>query len=249
VSGSRDYFVRFWDVETGQCTFWPEVVQQNVVTDLRWMNNGETAVLQASEDLQLRLWDVRTKSVAQAFDDGPYFALHCDVSPCGNYFLTGHNGFEGVGCEIKLFDRRADRKCLSIQCASQAVTDACFLHVEGGGSGGGSSSGLFAACASKDGSLRCWDLAAILAAGDEVALSGKPTEVGLLASHHLDHAESVQSLCGASPVPVELAAKQPQQGCATIATGHVNGRVSTWTLDTKRRTLELVMQSQGQDES
>jgi len=226
VSGSRDYFVRFWDAASGQCLFWPEMVQQNIVTALRWLPRGEEAVLQASEDLTLRVWDVRSKQLAQSFDDGPYFALHADVSPDGQYFLTGHNGFEGVGCEIKMFDRRTGRKCLDIQAASQALTDAQFVQ-----RGEGAAGSMLAATASKDGSLRVWDLALLLAAGGEAA-----AEVGLLAAQQLDLSESVQSLCSA---PLSS-----QAGQAVIATGHVNGSVSTWTLN--GRTLQRTMQSQGQ---
>lgn len=66
VSGARDYQVRFWDAEVGSALFWTEV-QQNVVTDLCWLKRGEQLVLQASEDLTLRVWDVRSKAEAQSF--------------------------------------------------------------------------------------------------------------------------------------------------------------------------------------
>lgn len=65
ASGARDYQLRFWDVSRGSCLFWTEI-QQNVITDLSWIP-GEQTVLQASEDLSLRVWDVRTREAVQTF--------------------------------------------------------------------------------------------------------------------------------------------------------------------------------------
>lgn len=174
--------------------------------------------------------------------DGPYFALHCDVSADNNYFLTGHNGFESVGCELKLFDRRMGRKVVEVQAASQALTDACFVHVDGSPNGQ-----LYAASSSKDGTLKLWDLAALLAAGEDVALSGRPLEEGLVAVQHLDQPESVQSVVGAAQPPQGDADAAARPGHATIATGHINGRVSVWDVDVQRKQFQLLMQSQGSD--
>lgn len=236
VSGARDYQLRFWDTTTGQCRNWTEV-QQNVITDCRWIQ-GEQVVLQASEDLTLRVWDARTKDCVQSFSDGPYFALHCDVSPDGQYFLTGHNGFEGVGCEAKLFDRRMGKKVVEIQVGRQAVTDACFLASSSSSS---SSSGLKILTASKDATMKVWDLSAIISAGSDVALSDTAVDVGLLATLEFDQTESVQSLaCGPPPAS---SANQLQ-----LASGHVNGRVSVWEFDLQTNQMVLQMQAKGTDE-
>ena len=225
VSGARDYHVRYWDTETGTCRYWSEI-QQNVITDIQWVK-GEHVLLQASEDLTLRLWDTRTREIVQSFSDGPYFALHCDVSPCGQYFLTGHNGFEGVGCEAKLFDRRTGKKVVEVQVGRQAVTDACFLQ---------GASGLKVLTASKDASMRLWDFEQIIAAGSDVALSDTAVEVGVMASVDCEQMESVQSLTSGSNFSASS---------YSFASGHVNGRVSVWEFDNQKSKLTLQMQSQG----
>lgn len=236
VSGGRDYQLRLWDTETNACMRWTEV-QQNIITDVAWLHGQDDLVLQASEDLTLRLWDLRTKSEAQSFSDGPYFALHCGVSADNNYFLTAHNGFEGVGCELKVFDRRSGGKCVEVQVASQAVTDAAFVDVA-------SSQNLYAATASKDGSLKLWDVSAIMTAGDAVALSDQPCSVGLIAEANFDVGqESVQSLASANAAPAGLAAAR--KGKASLATGHVNGRVSVWDIDVHAKQMQLRAQSPG----
>lgn len=236
VSGGRDYQLRLWDTETNACLRWTEV-QQNIITDVCWLHGQDDLVLQASEDLSLRVWDMRTKAEVQSFSDGPYFALHASVSPDNHYFLTGHNGFEGVGCELKLFDARAGKKCMEVQVAHQALTDASFIDVQG-------MQGLYAASASKDGSLKVWDVSAILAAGDAVALSDRPCAVGLVAEAHFDVGQdSVQSLVSASALPASLAAAR--KGKASLATGHVNGRVSVWDVDVNAKQMQLRAQSPG----
>jgi len=93
-------------------------------------------VLQAGEDLHLRLWDTRTmlpqhSNIPLSCDmslDGKFLhsamlsivqlaaaprctcfdaALHCRLDlHAGLYFATSCNGFDGEGCEICLWDRR-----------------------------------------------------------------------------------------------------------------------------------------------
>lgn len=65
VSGARDYQLRFWDIERGECSYWTEV-QQNIITQVKWLQS-EPLVLQASEDLSLRVWDARTREAVQTF--------------------------------------------------------------------------------------------------------------------------------------------------------------------------------------
>ena len=60
VSGSRDTSIRVWDiskqVQIGQVN-----IDRNVVTDIKCFgSNADTNFLQTSEDLQLRMWDVRS---------------------------------------------------------------------------------------------------------------------------------------------------------------------------------------------
>ena len=56
-SGSRDYTVRAWDLETARCAAVAKI-SRNVVTNIRRVPR-EPVVAQTSEDLRVRLWDVR----------------------------------------------------------------------------------------------------------------------------------------------------------------------------------------------
>ena len=105
LSGSRDCSLRHWDLATG-ATKGRCHLEQNVVTCLKWVPGETTLVAQGSEDLRLRLWDVRTLSRPAAVleNEYVYFPLCCDCS--GPYVLTGSNGFNSVGCELRLWDRR-----------------------------------------------------------------------------------------------------------------------------------------------
>ena len=100
-----DCSLRHWDLATG-ATKGRCHLEQNVVTCLKWVPGETTLVAQGSEDLRLRLWDVRTLSKPAAVIENEYiyFPLCCDCS--GPYVLTGSNGFNSVGCELRLWDRR-----------------------------------------------------------------------------------------------------------------------------------------------
>jgi hypothetical protein len=78
------------------------------------------------------------------------------------------NGVEGIGCEAKLFDRRTGRKVVEVQVGRQAVTDCVFLR----------GSGLRAPTATKDAVVKVWAIDAIMAAGNDAALSDSLTDLG-----------------------------------------------------------------------
>jgi WD40 repeat protein len=108
VSGGRDTTVRLWDVETQK-----QLVRtnkpQNVVTCIKWYPGDDGAIaVQGSEDLRVRLWDTRSAPLREcvALEGYVYFPLACDVSPDGRYILTSSKGFNGVGCEARLWDLR-----------------------------------------------------------------------------------------------------------------------------------------------
>ena len=63
VSGSRDNSVKVWDINS-QSPISSVHIPRNLVTDMKWIQ-GEGCVLQSSEDKTIRIWDVRTCSVAQ----------------------------------------------------------------------------------------------------------------------------------------------------------------------------------------
>ena len=149
-SGSRDSTVRLWDVATG-ATVSRASVSRNIVTCMAWVP-GERLVWQGSEDLRLRLWDVRTwKQPAAVLEGYVYFPLACACD--GHFCLTGSNGFDGVGCELRLWDRRSLKEAVhKMDGHEQAVTGVALL---GGGAAG---SRPRAVSGSRDGNLRLWDL-------------------------------------------------------------------------------------------
>ncbi|KAG5192412.1 WD40-repeat-containing domain protein [Tribonema minus] len=128
-SGSRDTSVRLWDVSTGQQRGMV-ATPRNLVTCLKCMpgEEGTNVVVQGGEDLKLRLWDFRTPSSvpAQTLDGFVYFPLCLDVSEDGNYLLTGSKGFNSVGCEGRLWDRRTGQVVQEYNGHAQDVT-ACLL--------------------------------------------------------------------------------------------------------------------------
>ena len=152
VSGSRDYTVRFWDPETAKQSAGKKI-SRNLVTFLRTIND-EPAVLQSSEDLQLRVWDARTCSVTQSFAGHANIPRCCDVSPDGLYFLSSANGFEGAGCEGRVWDRRTGKQ-VSTLTGHTFSADGCCLFTPPAGAG--SAPQLLAATASADKSVKLWD--------------------------------------------------------------------------------------------
>ena len=85
-SGSRDSSIRLWDLNTGTAVS-RQHVSRNVVTCMAWVP-GEPLVWQGSEDLRLRLWDVRALRQPSATLEGyTYFPLACAAD--GHYCLTG----------------------------------------------------------------------------------------------------------------------------------------------------------------
>lgn len=146
VTGSRDCTVRAWDLETG-VELQKQKVLRNVVLALRRM--PETAVIaQASEDLQLRLWDLRSGlQQTHALHGGPNQLLAMDVSDDGHYVVCGSKGFSRDNCEVKVYDVRGGlRQLCAVACADQTIE---VLRVVSG------DKCLFA---SKDGFVRCLSL-------------------------------------------------------------------------------------------
>ena len=156
-TGSRDYHVKGWDVETGKniCDFH---TPRNIVTamktgvdttdDATGIPNASSLLFQASEDLSIKVWDVRTSSKTPAIRIGGfvYFGLTLDTSNDGNLIIAGCKGFNGVGCDVKVWDLRNLNEPLGESSEHQQdVTSVRFL-----------SNQRFASC-SKDGTVRLWD--------------------------------------------------------------------------------------------
>jgi len=112
ASGARDYNVKIWDTNTCQCTSTAKV-SRNLVTCLKFWKDGSYKFAQGSEDLTMRVWDVRfitnnstNASCALTFGKYLYFPLDVDVSKCGHYVASSSKGFDGSGCEGRVWDVR-----------------------------------------------------------------------------------------------------------------------------------------------
>jgi len=164
ASGCRDYSVGMWDTATGSAIA-RAVIERNVVTAMRWVPGDQHCFVQASEDLTLRVWDVRTAAPVQSIATGSDIPLCCDVAPDGYRIVTGHNGFEGEGCAVSVWDRRAmssgayythglngGAHITQLRGHQQAVK-ACKLFAPTAGSGE-----LLCASGSKDGVIKVWSL-------------------------------------------------------------------------------------------
>jgi len=127
ASGSRDYTIRIWDGETHKHIVGSKV-NWNVVTYLKWQPSTQL-LIQCSEDLKLRVWDIREPPMrcAIALDTGDNFATHCDVTD-DNKVVTSHRGFNGIGCEAKLWDLRTEQMLTNFMGHRHAVEGAVFLN-------------------------------------------------------------------------------------------------------------------------
>lgn len=163
ASGSRDTSVRLWDVETGAALYRSSRAQ-NLVTCMAWHPTHAHVLLQGGEDLRVRVWDTRVgMREVHALEGYVYFPLGMDVSADGNYLLTSSKGFNGVGCEARVWDLRGDGPLddtfthatqVREYRGHQQDTAACAF-VRGGGDVHGKR-GVFVT-ASKDGTLRVWE--------------------------------------------------------------------------------------------
>ncbi|TYZ62748.1 hypothetical protein PybrP1_000189 [[Pythium] brassicae (nom. inval.)] len=155
-SGGRDTQTIFWDLVTGKLKA-KNTTSQNVVTCSKWIPL-EPLVVQGSEDLTLKFWDERTelRTPAQIFHGYVYFALSVDVSPDTSYILTSSKGFNGVGCEVRVWDRRTGKQLLEFSGHQQDATSCCFLP----GTSDSQSAIPIPVTASKDGTVKVWDAAA-----------------------------------------------------------------------------------------
>ena len=107
ISGARDNSVRQWDISTGQ-----EVnalsIDRNLSTSMLSLKSSPHMFAQCSEDLTMKIWDIRTFSPVVTVPISSNMAVCMDEYPHGDrpIIVTGHKGFDGAGCVVKLFDVR-----------------------------------------------------------------------------------------------------------------------------------------------
>jgi len=124
ASGSADWSLRLWDLNKLQ-ELSKSVINWNVVTSIKYYLN---TIIQTSEDLRLRIWDVRNGqiNVDVATSVGDNFANCCDLE--GFSIVTGHRGFDGIGCEVKLWDlRKVNFPVLELEGHVEAVQGVKFV--------------------------------------------------------------------------------------------------------------------------
>jgi WD40 repeat protein len=124
VSGGGDWTVRLWDTE--KCSeISKSLINWNVVTSLKWVD--EKLIVQASEDLRIRLWDIRTKGLSESnsMSVGDNFATTLDV--LGNDLISGHRGFSGNGCDVKWWDFRKMQVVSSVRAHDMPVEVVKFF--------------------------------------------------------------------------------------------------------------------------
>ena len=146
-SGSRDYTVKIWDTHTGKCTS-EFSVPRNVVTCLTMDATDDTLLYQGSEDLCVRVWDIRSSSrqPVMHLNDYVYFPISICLHSSKNYLVTGSKGFNSTGCELKLMDLRMSGKVVTeFKGHSQDVTGCKFYD------------NYILSC-SKDGSVYIWEI-------------------------------------------------------------------------------------------
>ncbi|EQC35395.1 hypothetical protein SDRG_07105 [Saprolegnia diclina VS20] len=149
ASGSRDTGTSLWDVTT-RARVQHTTTSQNIVTCMTWVPQCETLLAQGGEDLCVRLWDTRSwKSPAQTIQGYVYFPLSIDASDDGNYLLTSSKGFNGVGCEGRVWDRRTGKLVTEMHGHLQDASACAYMRHKN----------AYAVTASKDSSLRIWNSA------------------------------------------------------------------------------------------
>lgn len=144
-SGGRDTAVCYWDLHTKSCLSHMSM-PRNLVTDMCWLD-PELAVLQASEDLTLKVWDLRTASMVQQFAPRLNIVTCCAVSRDRKYFLSGTSGCGGSS-ELTLWDRRMGRALREYHGHSEGVLGCVIMETS-------TNQELVASC-SNDRTVRLW---------------------------------------------------------------------------------------------
>lgn len=222
-TGSRDYKVKKWDVEKQMCVA-EYSAPRNIVTTMDVHSQGEPMLYQGSEDLCIRVWDTRAaqRTPAVHIKGYVYFPLSISLAPNGLYLATGCKGFEGVGCEVKLWDLRNTRQ--------QIVDFKGHFHDVTGCKFTADSQRIVSA--SKDGTIFAWD-----ASMSTVQLNGSVSE-SRLASFQSE-GKNFTSLALSDPESGSLDSSGSTTAVQTLAIAHVgafDGSLSTVLLRNKKQS-------------
>ena len=136
--------MRIYDITTGQLTQ-TYSAPRNIVTALEYSEDCRL-LHQASEDLCVRVWDTRQSknSPSVHIKSFVYFPTCLKISPSQYMFATGCKGFDGTGCEIKLFDLRMPSTVVAeFRGHQHDVTGVAFMS-------------SYIASVSRDGTFRLW---------------------------------------------------------------------------------------------
>lgn len=73
---------------------------------MKWVPEEPNLIVETSEDLHLRLFDLRKKPFKPIYEQKleTNFATFCDVQE--NLMVTAHRGFNNQGAEVKVWDLR-----------------------------------------------------------------------------------------------------------------------------------------------
>jgi len=80
ASGGRDAITKVWDIAKEK-TILSRRIDRNIITSHKWLPDSRESFVQCSEDLYLRLWDIRAQPFKPQieFIQGSNFATTCDI--------------------------------------------------------------------------------------------------------------------------------------------------------------------------
>lgn len=151
-SSSRDYSVRWWDIERGE-QIGVQTIQGMISTCGRRMHNGDDYITcTASEDCQLRFWDNRTHDIIQQYSTGNEYVSQMDISADGNYISTCRSSSLPTSpSPLSIIDRRTGNELPPLGDELDSFSNSIFLPSMVGGNS-------LLACVSRTNTLKIFDI-------------------------------------------------------------------------------------------
>uniref|UniRef100_A0A7E4W449 WD_REPEATS_REGION domain-containing protein n=1 Tax=Panagrellus redivivus TaxID=6233 RepID=A0A7E4W449_PANRE len=125
ATGSRDTFVRIFDVESTKPLL-EKSINRNLVTHLARIPNTQLLV-QTSEDRITRIYDSSSLEIVKEFPIKSHIQYHCSLSNDGRFCATTSGGTNGDGCDITIYDMRQQKQYATLKGHSETVRCAVFL--------------------------------------------------------------------------------------------------------------------------